>query len=375
MSFQKEPCSVSVLEYGHAGRSFRRLLQAHKGLLVGCTTPAMALQQSLLFFVKSCNGPLSTRKTSSLRPSSAEKSASAGSIQNFREELGVAVRTYLLRKASIRLSANFRLIFRHGHFLTTHRIGGIMGTHQTLGQNAQLRSKTASSSTTLKVEVFLEGGKTALLRSKTVSSSTILKVEVFLEGEKTAQLRSKTASSSTTLKVEVFLEGEKTTQLRSKTASSEHNSVLVVTTRSLRGYYAVTTRSLRSLRGHCSHYAVATVTARSLRSLCGHCGHYAVATVTTRSLRGHCAVTTRSLRGYYAVTTQSQYAVTTRSLRGYYAVTTQSPRGYYAVTIRLPCSYYSNYAVILRTTRFKSGLRLRNAQLRSKSGLKASFTL
>ena len=45
------------------------------------------------------------------------------------------------------------------------------------------------------------------------------------------------------------------------------------TSRSLRGHYAVTTRSLRSLRGHYGHYAV-----------------------TTRSLRGHYTVTTRSLR-------------------------------------------------------------------------------
>ena len=48
-------------------------------------------------------------------------------------------------------------------------------------------------------------------------------------------------------------------------------------------------------------------TSRSLR------GHYAVTTVTTRSLRslrGHYAVTTRSLHGHYAVTT-----VTTQSER------------------------------------------------------------
>ena len=57
----------------------------------------------------------------------------------------------------------------------------------------------------------------------------------------------------------MFLEGEKTAQLRSKTASSS-TSVLVVTT-----------RSLRSLRGH---YAVTTVTTWSLRSLRGHYGHY-----------------------------------------------------------------------------------------------------
>ena len=194
------------------------------------------------------------------------------------------------------------------------------------------------------VGLFLKGGKTAQLRSKTASSSTTLKVEVFLEGEKTAQLRSKTASSSTTLKVEVFLEGEKTAQLRSKTASSSttlflwsqrgHYAVTTVTTRSLRslrGHYAVTTRSLRSLRGHYGHYAVTT---RSLRGHYGHYGHYAV---TTRSLRGHYAVTTRSLRslrghyGHYAVTTVTTRSL--RSLRGHYAVTTRSlrSRGHYAV--------------------------------------------
>ena len=351
MSFQKEPCSVSVLEYGHAGRSFRRLLQAHKGLLVGCTTPAMALQQSLLFFVKSCNGPLSTRKTSSLRPSSAEKSASAGSIQNFREELGVAVRTYLLRKASIRLSANFRLIFRHGHFLTTHRIGGIMGTHQTLGQNAQLRSKTASSSTTLKVEVFLEGGKTALLRSKTVSSSTILKVEVFLEGEK---------NGSTSLQNSLFEHNSKSRSVsgrRKKRLNFAPKQPLRSTTLfswSLHGHYAVTTRSLR---GHYGHYAVTAVTTRSLRSLRGHYGHYAVTAVTTRSLRslrGHYAVTARSLRGHYAVTTQSLRSHNTQSLRGHYAVTTQSLRSHHAVTTRSPYGYH---AVTTVTTRLSCGQR------------------
>ena len=75
-----------------------------------------------------------------------------------------------------------------------------------------------------------------------------------------------------------------------------------VTTRSLRGHYAVTTVTTRSLRGHYGHYAVTTVTMVTTRSLRGHYGHYAI---TTRSLR--------SLRGHYAVTT-----VTTRSLRGHY---------------------------------------------------------
>ena len=59
-----------------------------------------------------------------------------------------------------------------------------------------------------------------------------------------------------------------------------------------------------------------------------------------------------------------------RSLRGHYAVTTQSLR--LLRGLHSPCNYYSSYAVIMRTTRLKSGLRLRNAQLRSKSRLKAS---
>ena len=71
----------------------------------------------------------------------------------------------------------------------------------------------------------------------------------------------------------------KTAQLRSKTASSiQHNSVLVVTSQLLRGYFAVTSRSQRGC------YAVATVTTRSLR---GYYGHYAVTTVTTQSERAH----------------------------------------------------------------------------------------
>ena len=71
----------------------------------------------------------------------------------------------------------------------------------------------------------------------------------------------------------------KTAQLRSKTASSiQHNSVLVVTSQSLRGYFAVTSRSQRGC------YVVAMVTTRSLR---GYYGHYAVTTVTTQSERAH----------------------------------------------------------------------------------------
>ena len=62
----------------------------------------------------------------------------------------------------------------------------------------------------------------------------------------------------------------KTAQLRSKIAfSTQHNSVFVVTSRSLRGHFAVTSRLQRG------HYAVTT----ALR------GHYAVTTVTTRSPR------------------------------------------------------------------------------------------
>ena len=51
------------------------------------------------------------------------------------------------------------------------------------------------------------------------------------------------------------------------------------------------------LRGH---YAVTTVTTRSLH------GHYAVTTVTTRSLRGHYAVTTRTLRGQKSNTFEAE---------------------------------------------------------------------
>ena len=95
--------------------------------------------------------------------------------------------------------------------------------------------------------------------------------------------------------------------LDSKAVSSSQRD-FAVTTWSLRGHYAVTTVTTRSLRGHYGHYAVTTVTTRSLR-------HYAVTTRPLRSLCGHKAVTTRSLRGHYAVTT-----VTTRSPRGHYAV-------------------------------------------------------
>ena len=91
---------------------------------------------------------------------------------------------------------------------------------------------------------------------------------------KKAQLRSKTASSSTTQKVEVFLKGEKgSTSLQNCLFDSAQlcsRGYFAVTSRLLRGHFALTTRSLR---GHCGHYAVTT---RSLRSLRGHYGHYAV---------------------------------------------------------------------------------------------------
>ena len=95
---------------------------------------------------------------------------------------------------------------------------------------------------------------------------------------KKAQLRSKTASSSTTQKVEVFLKGEKgSTSLQNCLFDSAQlcsRGYFAVTSWLLRGHFALTTRSLR---GHCGHYAVTT------RSLRGHYGHYAVTTVTTRS--------------------------------------------------------------------------------------------
>ena len=136
--------------------------------------------------------------------------------------------------------------------------------------------------------------------------------------------------------------------LDSKAVSSSQRD-FAVTTWSLRGHYAVTTVTTRSLRGHYGHYAVTTVTTRSLRhyavTIRGHYGHYAV---TKRSLRGHYAVTTWSLRGHYGhyavtpslrghyaattVTMRSQSGHYTRSLRGHYAVTTVTTRSLYAVT-------------------------------------------
>ena len=118
------------------------------------------------------------------------------------------------------------------------------------------------------VGLFLKGGKTAQLRSKTASSSTTLKVEVFQKAKKRLNFAPKQPLRAQLGKSRSVSGRRKTAQLRSKTASSS-TSVLVVTT-----------RSLRSLRGH---YAVTTVTTRSLRSLRGHYGHYAV---TTRTLRG-----------------------------------------------------------------------------------------
>ena len=120
-------------------------------------------------------------------------------------------------------------------------------------------------------------------------------VGLFLKSGKTAQLRSKTASSSTTQKVEVFLKGEKgSTSLQNCLFDSAQlcsRSYFAVTSQSLRSHFAVTTRSLR---GHYGHYAVTT---RSLRSLRSHYGHYAVRKSTYSRLRkrstsfqnGHCS--------------------------------------------------------------------------------------
>ena len=86
-------------------------------------------------------------------------------------------------------------------------------------------------------------------------------MELLILLPKKAQLRSKTASSNTTQKVEVFLKGGK-----------QHSSVLAVTSQSLRSHFAVTSQLLynavTTLRGHQGyyghyghhgHYAVTTV--------------------------------------------------------------------------------------------------------------------
>ena len=101
---------------------------------------------------------------------------------------------------------------------------------------------------------------------------------IFERPKKTAQLRSKTASSSTTQKVEVFLKGEKRLNFAPK-------QPLQFSTLCSRSYFAVTSWLLRShfavttwlLRGRYGYYAVST---RLRRSLCGY--HLA-----TQSERAH----------------------------------------------------------------------------------------
>ena len=124
-----------------------------------------------------------------------------------------------------------------------------------------------------------------------------------LEGGKNAQLRSKTASSS----ISVLVVTTRTTALRG------YYGHYAVTTRSLGSrcsHFAVIHDSKSGL----GHFAVTSVTMQALRghkindperSGRGHFGHDAV---TSRN--SYFAVTTRLLRGHNAVTT-----VTTRSLR------------------------------------------------------------
>ena len=220
-----------------------------------------------------------------------------------------------------------------GHYGYTLNFGGKKGStslqNSLFEHNSKSRSvsgRRKNRSTSLQNSLFEHNSKSRSVSGRRKNRSTSLQNslfehKVFLEGEKTTQLRSKTASSSTTL-FSWSLHGHYAVITRSLRGHCGHYAVM----RSLRGRYGHS-RSLRSLRGH---YAVTTVTTRSLRSLRGHYGHYDYA-VTTRSLRslrslpwslrGHyaCTVTTRSLRslrghyGHYAVTT-----VTTRSLRGHY---------------------------------------------------------
>ena len=73
----------------------------------------------------------------------------------------------IVRKAFWRDPAWLRILYGtrqdfHGFLSLTSEHTQDRGHYGYFGfKNAQLRSKTASSSTTLKVEVFLEGGKTA----------------------------------------------------------------------------------------------------------------------------------------------------------------------------------------------------------------------
>ena len=75
-----------------------------------------------------------------------------------------------------------------------------MGLLILLPKKAQFRSKTASSSTTLKVEVFLKGEKRLNFAPKQPLRAQLGKSRSVSKRRTTAQLRSKTASSSTTRK-------------------------------------------------------------------------------------------------------------------------------------------------------------------------------
>ena len=92
-------------------------------------------------------------------------------------------------------------------------------------------------------------------------------------------------------------ERRKTVQLRSKTASSiQYNSVLVVTSQSLRGYshFAVTTWLLRSRYG-------------STRSLRGFYGHYAVNYAVRKSTYSRLRKRSTSLKTDYLIKTLLPY--------------------------------------------------------------------
>ena len=100
----------------------------------------------------------------------------------------------------------------------------------------------------------------------------------FFRSRKTTQLRSKTASSSTALKVEVLLKGEKRLNFAPK-------QPLRFSTALFSYYFAVTSRYFAVIRGH---NVVATQSLWLLRGLYAVrllCGHYAVRKSTYSRLR------------------------------------------------------------------------------------------
>ena len=120
----------------------------------------------------------------------------------------------------------------------THRIGALW---------VHIKLWSQKRSTSLQNSLFEHNSKSRSVCGRRKNRSTSLQNSLFEHNSKSRSVSGRRKNDSTSLQNSLF----------------EHNSVLVVTTRSLRGYYAVTTQSLRG------YYAVIAVTT-------GRYGHYVV---------------------------------------------------------------------------------------------------